>query len=145
MSCEQATAQTLRDSGHRLTPQRLMILTAVRHAGEHISATDILAQVKESYPFVDASTVYRTLAVLKDVRLVSETHMGGGESRYEWIETVRHHHLVCRLCDRVTQLDHRYVGDLGAGVLEDYGFEPDLDHFAILGVCADCRADSESS
>ena len=145
MSCEQATAQTLRDSGHRLTPQRLMILSAVRHAGRHVSAGDVIEQVKESYPYVDVSTVYRTMSVLKEMRLISETNMGGGETRYEWIETERHHHLVCRVCDRVTQLDHRYMNDLGTGVLEDYGFEADLDHFAILGVCVDCRAKSEST
>ena len=145
MSCEQATAQTLRDSGHRLTPQRLMILSAVRHAGQHISAGDVIEQVKESYPYVDVSTVYRTLSVLKEMRMISETNMGGGDTRYEWIETVRHHHLVCRVCDQVTQLDHRYMNDLGTGVLKDYGFEADLDHFAILGVCVDCRMDSDSS
>ena len=92
---------------------------------------------------MDVSTVYRTLAVLREMRLISETRMGGGESRYEWIEKMRHHHLVCRACDRVTQLDHRYMRSLGASLVEDYGFEADLDHFAILGVCADCRLDPE--
>ena len=140
MSCERTTAQTLKESGQRLTPQRLMILSAVRHAGSHISATDILEQVKESYPYIDASTIYRTLGVLTQMRLVSETNMGSGESRYEWIETLRHHHLICRGCDRVTLLDHRYLESLGAEVLADHGFRADIDHFAIFGLCEDCMA-----
>ncbi len=142
MTCEQATAQTLRDSGHRLTPQRLMILSAVRHAGGHVSAAAVIGQVRQSYPYVDASTVYRTLSVLKEMRLISETRMGGSESRYEWIEQVRHHHLICRVCDRATQLDHRYMTDLWTALRGDYGFEADLDHFAIIGVCAGCLAGS---
>ena len=143
MSCEQATAQALKDSGHRLTPQRLMILSAVRHAGGHVTATQILEHVKESYPYIDVSTVYRTFAVLKQMRLVSETDMGGGESRYEWIERERHHHLICRRCDRTVSLDDKYLAGLGAEIFEDHGFEADIDHFAIFGLCQDCRSNGD--
>ena len=139
MSCEQATAQALKSSGHRLTPQRLMILSAVRHAGSHVTAAEILEQVKESYPYIDVSTVYRTLGVLKQMRLVSETHMGGGEYRYEWIERLRHHHLICRLCDSLTLLDHKFLEDLGTEIFDDYGFRADIDHFAIFGLCQECQ------
>ena len=145
MSCEHTTVQALKASGHRLTPQRLMILSAVRHAGAHITAGDIMQQVKESYPYIDVSTVYRTMTVLKQMRLVSETDMGGGESRYEWIEKARHHHLICRSCDRVSLLDHKYLVTLGTEVLEDYGFQADIDHFAIFGLCEDCQRDAEDT
>ena len=144
MSCQQTAAQALRESGHRLTPQRLMILSAVRHAAGHVTAADILEEVKESYPYIDASTVYRTLSVLKRMRLVSETDMGGGESRYEWIEQTRHHHLICRGCAHVTLLDDRFLESLGAEILDDYGFRADIDHFAIFGVCAECGADAHA-
>ena len=143
MSCQQAMAQTLKESGRRLTPQRLMILSAMRHAEGHVTATAILEDVKQSYPYIDASTVYRTLSVLKQLRLVSETNMGGGESRYEWIEQVRHHHLICRKCDGVTLLDDRFLENLGTEILDDYGFKADIDHFAIFGVCKECRSKAE--
>ena len=145
MSCQQTMAQALKESGHRLTPQRIMILSAVRHAEGHVTATEILEDVKQSYPYIDASTVYRTLSVLKQMRLVSETDMGGGESRYEWIEQVRHHHLICRDCDGVMLLDDRFLENLGAEILDDYGFKADIDHFAIFGVCAGCRVKAENA
>ena len=145
MSCEQANAETLKKSGQRLTPQRLMILTAVRHAGAHVTASDVLAQVKESYPYIDASTVYRTLSVLKNERLVSETDMGAGESVYEWLGQVRHHHLICSSCGGVTLMYDRYLASLSAEILEDYGFQADIDPFAIFGVCKDCRPDPQGS
>ena len=144
MSCEQTTAQTLKDSGRRLTPQRLMILSAVRHAGGHIAVSEILERVRESYPYIDVSTVYRTLGVLKQMRMVSETDMGGGEYRYEWIEQIRHHHLICRSCDSVTLLDHGYLEGLGTEVLDDYGFRADITHFAIFGLCEECRRKAEA-
>ena len=139
MSCEIETVQALKESGHRPTPQRLMILSEVRHAGEHVTAAQILDRVKTSYPYIDASTVYRTLAVLKDMRLVSETDMGVGESMYEWVERERHHHLICRGCDKVILLDDGNLANLGAKLLEDHGFQADIDHFAIFGLCECCR------
>ena len=141
MSCENATAQALKDSGHRLTPQRLMILSAVRHTNGHVTAAQIMGEVREGYPYIDASTVYRTLGVLKKMRLVSETNMGSGESVYEWIDQSRHHHLICKSCGGVTLLEDRYVASVGADVMADHGFQADLDHFAIFGLCASCVED----
>ncbi|MDA1227197.1 MAG: transcriptional repressor [Chloroflexi bacterium] len=138
MSCEKATAQTLKETGHRLTPQRLMILSAIRHAKGHKTATEILAEVKESYPFIDASTIYRTLNVLKEIRLISETDMGGGDFQFEWITPQRHHHLICRACDRVVLLDHNYMEALGEQVMKEHGFETDIDHIALFGTCREC-------
>lgn len=142
MSCEAETVSVLRDSGHKMTPQRMMILTSIRHADGHMTAADIYEEVRAAYPYVDISTVYRTLTVLKDMRLVSETHMGGADAAFEWVAPERHHHLICRRCDGVTQLDHHYLEAVGVQLARDLGFRADLDHFAIFGLCAECqRAD----
>lgn len=138
MGCETETATILRESGHRMTPQRLMIASAVRHSDGHISAAQVLEQVRDMYPYVDLSTVYRTLGVLKRLRLVTETDMGSGDYSYEWVQKARHHHLICRVCGSVASLDHHYLEDLGAEILADYGFKADLDHFAIFGICTKC-------
>jgi Fur family ferric uptake transcriptional regulator len=139
MSCETDTVKALRQSGYRLTPQRMLITSAVRHAGRHITAGEILEQVQASYPYVDISTVYRTLGVLKQLGLVAETALGGPEACFEWLEAHRHHHLICRRCGAVTSLDHVYMENLGAEIMADYGFRPDLDHFAIFGLCSACQ------
>ena len=143
MSCEDQTIQTLKESGHRPTPQRLMILSALRHSTGHITASQVLEQVKESYSYIDLSTVYRTLDMLKQMRLVSETHMGGDQHSYEWIDEVRHHHLICQGCERVVLLDDVMVESLGANILNTYGFEVDIDHLAIFGACQNCRVETD--
>lgn len=143
MSCETETVQVLRDRGHKATPQRLMILSALRHADGHLTAAEIFEQVRLDYPYVDISTVYRTLGVLKELRLVSETDMGTGDTTYEWVrQQGRHHHLICRDCGSVVSLDHRFLEDLGAEIMAESGFKPDLEHFAIFGLCAACQARS---
>ena len=102
-----------------------------------------MEQVKESYSYIDLSTVYRTLDMLKQMRLVSETHMGGDQHSYEWIDEVRHHHLICQGCDRVVLLDDMMLESLGANILETYGFEVDIDHLAIFGACRKCRSETD--
>ena len=142
MTCEDHSIQTLRESGHRLTPQRVLILSALRRAEGHMTASEVLDHVRGSYPYIDASTVYRTLGVLKNLRLISENNITGGEAEYEWLHQNRHHHLICRECGNLTRLDHSYLASLGTEVLEDYGFRADIDHFAIFGLCAGCAPDT---
>lgn len=105
-----------------------------------MTASEIYDHVVSEYPYVDISTVYRTLGVLKDLRLVSEIDMGVGDLSYEWVPREgRHHHLICRGCGHAESLDHHYLEDVGAEILEESGFRPDLDHFAIFGLCAACQ------
>jgi Fur family transcriptional regulator, ferric uptake regulator len=139
MSCETETAVTLRDAGQKITPQRMLILSTLRHAGEHLTAPAVLEEVRHSYPFVDASTVYRTLNSAAELGLVSETDMGAGDTQFEWIGKDRHHHLICRTCGGVTSLDNSYLDGLATALHEELGFRADLGHFAIFGVCEACR------
>jgi Fur family ferric uptake transcriptional regulator len=67
--------EALQQIGYRLTPQRMMILEAIADSSGHISAEEILERVRATYPYLDISTVYRTLDLLKTLHLVSETDM----------------------------------------------------------------------
>lgn len=138
MSCEAETAALLRGAGQKVTPQRMLILCGVRHAHGHITAAQVLTEVRRSYPYVDASTVYRTLAAARELHLVSETNMGSGDNLFEWIGTNRHHHLVCRVCGSVADLDPTRLGVVAAEVKANDGFEVDLDHLTLFGVCRAC-------
>lgn len=132
-------ADLLRSAGQKVTPQRLLILTALRDFGGHVTAAEILAKVRTSYPYVDASTVYRTLASAREMRLVSETNLGSGDTLFEWISTERHHHLICRNCHGVFLLEERYLDALAEALQRETGFDADLDHLALFGTCRECR------
>lgn len=142
MSCEYETAEALRRAGHKMTPQRLMIVRALRHAEGHVSAAQIAEQVREVYPFVDVSTVYRTLDVLKRMRLATSTDMGSGDAMFEWAPEEPHHHLICTSCDDVAEVQHGYLRDLAGRLQHDFGFAPDLHHFAIFGLCRECQIEA---
>lgn len=139
MSCETDTAVALRDAGQKVTPQRMLILSTVRHASEHLTATQVIDQVQREYPYVDPSTVYRTLSSATELGFVSETDMGAGDAEFEWIGMDRHHHLICKTCGHVSSLDNTYLNGLATVLHEELDFEPDLGHFAIFGICGPCR------
>jgi Fur family transcriptional regulator, ferric uptake regulator len=139
VSCEDDTADLLRHAGHKMTPQRLMIVRALRHADGHMSAAQIVDQVRGDYPFVDVSTVYRTLDVLKRMRLATSTDMGSGDVLFEWVPDQPHHHLICTGCGYVSEIEHRYLLGLEESVRDDFGFSPDMHHFAIFGLCRGCQ------
>ena len=135
MSC----TETLREQGYRLTPQRLMILSAIHGSDHHISAEEIYAQVCAKYPNVNISTVYRTLELLKELGLVTETDLGGGKFRYHAVEKGHHHHLICRKCGRIFELDEAVLSPVEGTILRKYGFKADLSHLAVFGNCVQCQ------
>jgi Fur family ferric uptake transcriptional regulator len=139
MASHPTIGESLQQEGYRLTPQRMMILSIIRDSRGHISAEEVHQKVHEQYPFVNISTIYRTLNLLKKLRLISETDLGDGCVRYELLERGRHHHLVCRRCGDSFAFEHELLRPLQLRLLKKYGFTADVDHFAIFGLCQRCR------
>ncbi|GAH37817.1 unnamed protein product [marine sediment metagenome] len=135
MSCH----KVLQEKGYRLTPQRMLVIEALHRADGHISAEEIYEQLHSRYPYSNISTVYRTLELLKELNLVTETDFGDGRVRYHVAEKGHHHHLVCYRCGKITDLDESALYPLKDTLLHDYGFEADLRHLAIPGECSECR------
>jgi Fur family transcriptional regulator, ferric uptake regulator len=129
---------TLRAGGYRVTPQRQLILEAVTKL-EHASPEEIFADVRQTARGVNVSTVYRTLELLEQIGLVTHTHLGHGAPRYHLAAEAQHVHLVCRECERVTQVEPAAVRSLVSSLDAEHGFETDVGHLTVFGRCADCR------
>ncbi|MCJ7576616.1 MAG: transcriptional repressor [Dehalococcoidia bacterium] len=134
MSCH----EILRENGHRLTPQRMLVIEALHNADRHISAEELYKQLHSRYPYANISTVYRTLDLLKELNLVTEADFGEGRVRYHVAEKGHHHHLVCRSCSKVIDLEDVALSPLKDTLLQKYGFDADLKHLAISGKCSEC-------
>jgi Fur family ferric uptake transcriptional regulator len=128
----------LAEQGYRLTPQRIMVISAIEDSDGHISAEEIYAQVIAKYPNVNISTVYRTLELLKQLGLVTVTDLGEGRVRYHPAGKGHHHHLVCQQCGAIIDLDESILSDLKSALLREYQFSADLRHLAIFGRCVQC-------
>jgi Fur family ferric uptake transcriptional regulator len=131
----------LKSHGLRMTPQRQLILDAVAGMHGHIAVEQVHQQVIRRFPDVNISTVYRTLEVLEALGLVRHTHFHDGVAQYQRTDEAPHHHLVCTRCGADAELALEVLEPLAAELRRRYGFDADLAHTAIVGVCRACQAD----
>ncbi len=133
--------QVLREQGHRLTPQRLIVLRAVAEGRQHMGVDEVFREAQAAYPYMDLATVYRTLRLFKQVGLVTEVAIGD-RLHYELTHPEdRHHHMVCRFCHGAFNLSPHYLEEFNRTLVNEFGFAPDLDNFTITGVCVNCRSE----
>jgi Fur family ferric uptake transcriptional regulator len=130
---------TLKERGYRLTPQRRAILDALERARHHTTAEEVARRVTERVSGVDVSTVYRTLELLEEEGLLSHTHFDDGVTRWHLASAQPHQHLVCRSCDDEEEFELDVLDPLARRLRDRFGFDADLAHFAIAGVCKRCR------
>jgi Fur family ferric uptake transcriptional regulator len=122
-----------------MTPQRRAIVTEVMRARGHISPTEIARKVQGDMPGVNASTVYRTLTLLEDVGILQHSHVETG-AEYHRTDEAHHVHLTCRNCGQDDELSLDEADALQELIRRHHGFEADLTHFAITGLCSDCAS-----
>jgi len=130
-------AAHLHAQGYRLTPQRQMILQAVRQAADHVTPDEVYASVHRQNPAVSRATIYRTLDFLCEVRLIHALYWGG-QMYYEIAANQPHHHLVCRACGGMFECEHTLLQVLFEAVEKKHHFTIDMDHVALFGLCQRC-------
>ncbi|WP_407659709.1 Fur family transcriptional regulator [Kineococcus indalonis] len=135
-------ADALHARGLRLTPQRQRVLAAVRALG-HATPEDVLAHLRAAggTPAVDASTVYRALALLEELGLVARTALERRADSFHPAEHGGHLHLVCDSCGAVAEAPADAACDLAADLRRRTGFTADVTHLALRGRCAACAQD----
>ena len=131
--------ERVRAQGGRMTIQRRAILDALARTRHHATAEDIARQVRIKHPDVDVSTIYRNLEALEAVGAVTHTHIDGRVTRWHRADVERHGHLVCRVCGREEEVALATLEPLARRLRSEHGFEADLAHSAVLGVCRDHR------
>lgn len=119
-----------------MTPQRQLVLDAVRELG-HATPEQICAQVQRAAPAVNITTVYRTLDLMERIGLVRHTHLGHGAPTYSEQEH-QHVHLVCHSCGEVAEAPTDLMDDLADRLRADSGFDIDVTHVALSGLCRTC-------
>ncbi len=132
-------ASQLRSQGYRLTPQRHLILEAVRQAKRHVTPEQVYGTVHRQNPAISRATIYRTLDFLCEMRLIHALFWGGQMS-YEIMGDVPHDHLICRTCGAIEPCDHALLVELSSAVAKKHHFNIDTDHVALFGECEHCHS-----
>jgi Fur family ferric uptake transcriptional regulator len=131
-----ALRATLHERGLRMTPQRQLVLDAVR-ALHHATPEQVCHQVQRTTPTVNITTIYRALDLLEGLGLVRHTHLGHGAPMYS-AEEHEHLHLVCHRCGRVTEQPKDLLAPVADRLRTECGFELDASHLALSGTCREC-------
>ena len=130
----------IRAAGHRVTPQRILILDVVGESGGHTTLGKIYAHVRQIDSSIDRSTLYRTLKLFVELGLVVSADTGDGETYYEMAKPHSHHHLICRRCGKEQEIEHEVMQRMFDQVFEKYGFQADTDHLVLFGTCMGCQS-----
>ena len=131
--------QRLRDAGLRVTRPRLAVLTAVAEL-PHADTDALIGAVRRDLPAVSHQAVYDSLRALADAGLVRRIQPLGSVARYEARIGDNHHHVVCRSCGVIADVDCA-VGETPCLTASDAGgFLVDEAEVIYWGRCADCVA-----
>ena len=139
-----AAVALLRARNLQVTPQRVAVLRALA-ASPHSTADDVHRVVQVELGSVSRQTVYDALAALTDRALLRRIEPAGSAARYEDRVGDNHHHLVCRGCGRMADVDCA-VGEAPCLSPQDgAGYEIDEAEVTYWGRCADCVAAAPSA
>lgn len=137
-------AALLRERGIQVTAQRLAVLRAV--SGEpHIAADRVAEVVRAEIGAISLQSVYDALNVLVSGGLIRRIQPAGSPARFEDRVGDNHHHLICRVCGRVVDVDCAVGSAPCLTAHDDNGYEIDEAEIAYWGRCPDCQAQPPAS
>jgi Fe2+ or Zn2+ uptake regulation protein len=134
---ETSLAHALRERGQRVTPQRLMVARVVGDLDRHVSAEVVFGEVSRRMPGVSLPTVYATLELLESIGLIHRVATERGAVIYD-PRTDQHHHLACRSCGAIVDVEGAVDADALLAAARSSGFAPDHAQVVVRGLCADC-------
>lgn len=128
---------------YKLTPQReATVRVLLENEEDHLSAEDVYLLVKEKAPEIGLATVYRTLELLSELKVVHKMNFGDGVARYDLRSEDaehHHHHLVCVHCGTVDEIIEDLLDEVEQTVEKDFDFKI-LDHrLTFHGICHRCK------
>jgi Fur family ferric uptake transcriptional regulator len=131
-------AEFLRGQGLKVTAQRLAVLRAVS-ARPHVTADDVVEVVRADIGVVSRRAVYDAVGVLAEIGLLRRIQPSGSAARYEDRVGDNHHHLICRACGRMVDVDCAVGTTPCLTAADDAGYDIDEAEVIYWGRCPTCR------
>ncbi len=135
----EATTQLLRDNGVQVTAQRIAILEAVKDS-PHATADELADEVRNQIGTISRQAVYDSLSVLVDKNLLRRIQPAGSAARYEDRVGDNHHHMICRDCRTMHDVDCAVDEVPCLSPSASHGFEIDEAEVIYWGRCPACQS-----
>jgi Fe2+ or Zn2+ uptake regulation protein len=130
-------AALLRERGLRATSQRVVMHRLLRDHDRHLSAEELLSEASERLPGVSLPTVYATLELFEQLGIVRRVNGGGGTLLWD-TRADAHHHMICRNCGRIEDMETPLDLERARRSAARSGFQPDRAEVVVSGLCANC-------
>jgi Fur family peroxide stress response transcriptional regulator len=128
----------LKERNFRMTPQRVELVRLIAASEGHPSAAQFYAKIKEKFPTMSHATVYKTLALLKEMNQVLEIDLRD-DSHYDGNRPGAHPHLICTKCNRIVDGELEFDASLLKKLEETSGYQILRPQITFYGLCPDCR------
>ena len=136
MSIYNDIIEIIQKSPYKLTPQREKIVEILVDNSElHLSAEELYFILKETTPDIGIATVYRTLDIFYELKILEKISFSNGVSKYhlrQSIDGTLHHHLICTRCNTIEEY-----------MKKEYSFEVQDNSLSFYGTCSKCKEKGE--
>ena len=129
----------LKENQRRITPQRMAVLKILAESKGHPSVEKIYEQVKKQFPTTSLATVYKSVAVIKELGEVLELGFTDGSNRYDGNKPFPHPHLICTECRTIMDPNLSALADVTQELTEETGFKITNHRLDFFGICPECQ------
>jgi Fur family peroxide stress response transcriptional regulator len=133
--------QSLRDNGHKITPQRMAIVKILAKSDGHPSVEDIHSLIKQDFPTMSLATVYRNIVLIKSLGEVLELGFPDGSNRYDGNKPTPHPHVICIKCRKIVDPDLDSLDEMTKEVARETDFKILNHRMDFFGICSNCMAE----
>jgi len=137
--------QKIRESNHKLTPQRLAVARILARSEGHPSVEAIYDQLREDFPTMSLATVYRSVMLIKSLGEVLELGFPDGGNRYDGNKPYPHPHVICVRCKKIIDPELTRLQDLTREVTAVSGFKILTHRMDFFGICSACQGNDTTS
>ena len=124
----------------RYTVQRDILIEELYINGGHLTPDEFSEIIKNKHPEIGKATVYRTLKLLEEAKLISKIEFGDGRIRYEICTDKEHHdHLICEKCKKSVEVIDPKIESLQNRLAQKHGFELTGHRLYLFGICKNCQ------
>ncbi|MFI5200013.1 MAG: Fur family transcriptional regulator [Candidatus Limnocylindrales bacterium] len=140
MTDASAIVSSLDRAGYRLTEPRRVVAGLIAERGGHFTAADLVDDARRQRLDVGRATIFRTLELFTELNAVERVDLPSGDHAYVECEPIHHHHVICSMCQRTTEIEACGMPAVARDVARRTGFRIQSHRLELFGVCPDCQA-----
>ena len=134
----------LEGAGYQVTEARRAVAQLIAAREGHFTAADLIEDARARRLGIGRATIFRALELFSELNVLERLEMPGGEHAYVPCEPAHHHHIVCSMCGRVTEVDDTGLMDAVEEIQGRTGWQVESHRLELYGRCPRCRTSRPS-